>query len=148
MVVLIVLLGSWLVFRALGALGVPVLAAWSSSARYALAVMFVFTGLAHFTNKMKRELARMVPSVFPRPALVIYATGVLEFLGAAGLVLPRFRVAAAFCLIVLLIVMFPANIKAARDRLTLRGKPASALWWRAPMQLLFIGLLWWSAMRT
>jgi hypothetical protein len=52
--------------------------------------MFLFTGLAHFT-KMKHELARMVPDVFPRPLLVIYATGVLEFLGAAGLLLPRFR---------------------------------------------------------
>jgi uncharacterized membrane protein len=144
MTVLIVLFASWLGFRALGALGVRALAAWSASARYALSVMFLFTGLAHFT-KMKHELARMVPDVFPRPLLVIYATGVLEFVGAAGLLLPKFRAAASFCLIVLLIAMFPANVKAARDRLTLRGKPATALWLRAPMQLLFTGLLWWSA---
>jgi uncharacterized membrane protein len=144
MTVLIVLFASWLGFRALGALGVPALAAWSAAARYALSVMFLFTGLAHFT-KMKHELARMVPDVFPRPLLVIYATGVLEFLGAAGLLLPKFRTAASFCLIVLLIAMFPANVKAARERLTLRGKPATALRLRAPMQLLFVALLWWSA---
>jgi len=143
MTVLIVLFVSWLGFRAMGALGVPVLAAWAPSGRYALAVMFLFTGLAHFT-KMKHELARMVPSVFPRPLLVIYATGVLEFLGAAGLLLPKFRAEAAFCLIVLLVAIFLANVKAARDRLTLRGKPATALWLRAPMQVFFIGLLWWS----
>jgi hypothetical protein len=35
-------------------------------------------------------------------------------------------------------------VKAARDRLTLRGKPATGLWLRAPMQVFFIGLLWWS----
>jgi uncharacterized membrane protein len=105
--------------------------------------MFLFIGLAHFT-KMKQELARMVPRVFPHPLLVIYATGVLEFLGAAGLLLPKFQATAAFCLIVLLIAMFPANVKAARDHLMLRGKPATTLWLRAPMQLLFIGFLWWS----
>jgi uncharacterized membrane protein len=143
MTVLIVLIASWLGFRALGELGVPALAAWSTSARYALAVMFLFTSLAHFT-KMKHDLVRMVPSVFPRPLLVIYVTGVLEFLGAVGLLLPNFRAPAAFCLMVLLIAMFTANVKAARDRLVLRGKPATALWVRAPMQLLFIGLLWWS----
>jgi hypothetical protein len=59
MAVLIVLVTSWLGFRALGAAGVPTLGAWSSSGQYALAAMFVFTALAHFT-KMKHELARMV----------------------------------------------------------------------------------------
>ena len=146
MTVLIVLFASWLVFRAVGALGVPALAAWSTSVRCALATMFVFTGLAHFT-KMKHELARMVPSVFPNPLLVIHATGVLEFLGAAGLLLPKFRAPAAFCLMLLLIAMFPANVNAARDRLALRGKRATPLWLRAPMQLIFIGLLWWSTAR-
>lgn len=105
MAVLIVLLTSWLAFRAAGALGVPALAAWSSSATSALAVMFVFTGVAHCT-KMKHDLACMVPSLFPRPLLVIYVTGVLEFLGVAGLLIPRSRSAAAFCLIALLVAMF------------------------------------------
>jgi uncharacterized membrane protein len=144
MAVLIVLFVSWVAFRAVGAMGVPTLAGWSSSARYALAVMFGFTAITHFA-RTRHDLARMVPSAFPRPMLVIYATGVLEFLGAAGLLIPGFHSAAAFCLIALLVVMFPGNVKAARDHLTLRGKPATPLWFRAPMQILFIALLWWSA---
>jgi len=48
MVVLIVLLAAWVVFRAVGAAGVHVLASWQHSALYALAVMFVFTATAHF----------------------------------------------------------------------------------------------------
>ena len=140
MTVLIVLFASWVAFRALGAMGVPALARWSSSATYALAVVFVFTGCAHFT-KMKHDLARMVPRIFPRPILVIYLTGVLEFLGAGGLLIPRFRLVAACNLIALLAAMFPANVKAARDRLSLGGKTATPLWLRAPMQILFIGLL-------
>jgi uncharacterized membrane protein len=98
MLVLIVLLASWLVFRAIGAAGVHVLASGQHSALYALAVMFVFTATAHF-NKMKHDqhdLAQMIPSSFPRALLIVYITGVLELLGAAGLVLPQFRRLAAF----------------------------------------------------
>ena len=143
MVVPIVLFTSWLVFRGVGALGVGALATWRGSAVYALALMFVFTGVAHF-NKMKQDLVRMVPAMFPRPMLLIYFTGVLEFMGAVGLLLPRFRALAGICLIALLIAMFPANVNAAMKQTTLAGKPATPLRLRAPMQVVFIGLLWWS----
>jgi uncharacterized membrane protein len=144
MIVLIILFASCLVLRGIGALGVTALATWQGSACYALAVMFVFTGIAHF-NRMKHDLVRMVPAVFPRPLLLVYFTGVLEFMGAAGLLLPRLRSLAGICLIGLLIVLFPANVHAALTGATLAGKPASPLWLRTPMQALFIGLLWWSS---
>jgi uncharacterized membrane protein len=144
MAVLIILFTSWLVFRGIGALGVAAFATWQHSACYALAVMFVFTGIAHF-NKMKNDLVRMVPPLFPRPLLLVYVTGVLEFAGAAGLMLPRLRSLAGVCLIVLLILLFPANVNAAIKRMTLAGKPLTPLWLRAPMQVVFIGLLWWAS---
>jgi uncharacterized membrane protein len=143
MLVLIVLLVSWLVFRAVGAAGVHAFASWQDSARYGLVVMFVFTATAHF-NKMKHDLARMIPPYFPRPLLIVYITGVLELLGAAGLMLPQFRRLAGLCLMALLIGMFVANVNAARQGATLRGKAPTPLWLRAPMQVLFIVLLWWS----
>lgn len=143
MVVLIVLLASWLVFRGIGAAGVQTLATWQDSARYALALMFVFTATAHF-NKMKHDLARMIPGYFPRPLLIVYITGVLELLGAAGLVLPLFRRLAGICLIALLVGMFIANVNAAVRGVTLRGKTATPLSLRTPMQILFVALLWWS----
>ena len=143
MLVLIVLLVSWAAFRGIGAAGVRALSSWHDSARYALAVMFIFTATAHF-NKMKHDLARMIPAFFPRPLLLVYVTGVLELLGAAGLLLPQFWKIAGICLIALLVGMFVANINAAQKGVTLRGKPATALWLRAPMQAFFIALLWWS----
>ena len=143
MLVLIVLLTAWFVFRGVGAAGLHALASWQDSARYALVVMFVFTASAHF-NKMKHDLARMIPASFPRPLLIVYITGVLELLGAAGLMLPQLRRLAGICLIALLIGMFVANIKAAQKGITLRGKPATPLWLRTPMQILFVALLWWS----
>lgn len=143
MIVLAVLFGSWLILRGIGVLGVTALATWHDSVRYALAVMFVFTAVAHF-NKMRRDLAQMIPSFFPQPMLIVYITGVGEFLGAAGLLIPRFRFLAGICLILLLIGMFTANLNAALKGLTLRGRPVTPLWLRTPMQILFIGLIWWA----
>jgi uncharacterized membrane protein len=141
--VLIVLFGSWLIFRGIGALGVPALATWQDSARYALATMFVFTGVGHFT-KLRHDFARMVPRMFPSPMALVYITGVLELLGAAGLLLPKFRAVAGLCLIALLVAMFPANMRAAFNHMEVAGRAATPLWLRAPIQLLFIGLLLWS----
>ena len=146
MAVLIVLVVSWLVFRLIGALGVAALDSWHDSARCAFAVMFLFSAVAHF-NRMKHDLARMIPDLFPKPLWIVYITGVLEAAGAVGLILPRFHSLAAFCLIALLAAMFLANVHAARTGVTLRGKPVTLLWIRTPMQLLFILLLWWTASR-
>lgn len=144
MTVLLLLLGTWLILRGIGALGVTSLATWHDSVRYALAIMFVFTGMAHF-NKTRHDLARMIPSFFPQPMLIVYVTGVCEFLGAAGLLIPRFRAVAGICLILLLVGMFTANANAGMKKLTLRGKPVTPLWLRTPMQVLFIGLIWWAS---
>lgn len=146
MIVLIVLFASWLILRGLGALWVEPLATWHDSARWALAVMFVFTATAHF-NKMKHDLAQMIPAFFPQRLALVYVTGILELLGAAGLLISRFQSLAGDCLIALLIGMFVANVNAAQKGVTLRGKPATPLWQRTPMQILFIALLWWSTRR-
>jgi uncharacterized membrane protein len=75
------LLASLLVFRALGALGVEPLSDWRNAAACTLALVFLFTASAHFTST-KKDLIAMVPSVFPRPELLVSATGVLEVLSA------------------------------------------------------------------
>ncbi len=129
--------------RALGALGVAPLASWQGTARYALALMFVFTGAAHFTRK-RESLVRMVPGWMPLPGLAVTATGLLQFLGAAGLLVPALAPLAGRGLALLLIALFPANVHAARAGIDLDGKPATPLLFRAPVQLLFIGLLLWA----
>lgn len=42
---------------------------------------------------------------------------------------------AGICLVLLLVALFPANVYAAMNGVTLGGEPASALWWGAPLQL-------------
>ena len=141
----IVLLISLLVFRGLGALSVPLFLTWHDSALWALSVMVLFTASAHFTS-LKEDLIKMVPPSFPSPRLLVFITGILEILGAVGLLIPQVRTAAGTCLALLFVAMFPANINAALGQVPLRGRPATPLWLRVPMQLLFIALALWAAL--
>jgi len=143
MVVLAVLLIFLLLFRGIGALGIAALSSWKTATNCALAVMFTLTASAHFT-RARYDLASMVPKSLPSPMSIIYFSGVCELAGALGILLTQFRSLAGICLVALMIAMFPANVKAAQDGLTLRGKPATPLRLRLPMQILFIGLTWWS----
>ncbi|HVT17983.1 MAG TPA: DoxX family protein [Thermoanaerobaculia bacterium] len=120
MLVLMVLLAAWVCFRGAGALGVEAFASWPAAARWALAVMLLFTASAHFTS-MREDLVRMVPSWVPWPRAVVYFTGACEVLGAVGLLVPAVRGYAGIALIVFFIAVFPANVRAARDEVSLRG---------------------------
>jgi uncharacterized membrane protein len=145
MITLIVLFVSLLVFRGLGVLGVPLFLTWHDAALWALSVMVLFTASAHFTS-MKEDLIKMVPSFFPAPRQIVFATGLLEVAGAGGLLIPPLRTAAGICLALLFVAMFPANINAALRQVPLRGRPATPLWLRLPMQVLFIALAVWTAL--
>ena len=145
MIPLLVLFVSLLVFRGLGFLGVPLFLTWHDSALWALSVMVLFTASAHFTA-LKEDLIKMVPKPFPCPRQIVFVTGILEILGAIGLLIPQVRTAAGICLALLFVAMFPANIKAALGQVPLRGRPATPLWLRLPMQVLFVALAVWSAL--
>ena len=143
MLVLVILVASILVFRGFGFAGAPAFASWSADVRDGLAVMLLFTGSAHFTP-VKEDLIRMTPQWVPRPRAMVFFTGLCELAGAIGLVVPETRRAAGIALILFFIAVLPANIHAARAKVTLRGRPATPLWLRLPMQILFIVLAWWS----
>jgi uncharacterized membrane protein len=136
----IVLMASFAVLRLAGFLGVAALDNWSLPLRIALCLMFLLAASAHW-GRGRRDFIRMVPPRFPFPAMIITITGVLEILGAIGLLIPITTRAAAACLAILLVAMFPANIRAARERLTILGRPAPGLVLRSLIQLMFIGAL-------
>ena len=143
MIVLAVLFGSFIVFRLLGFLGVSLFQTWHESMIYALALMFCFTAISHF-GRLRRDLERMVPPWVPKPGLAVWVTGILEFLGAIGLIVPSTRTLAGVCLILFLVAVFPANIYAAKTGATLGDRPVTPLGVRGPMQLLFILLIFWA----
>src|SRR6201988_755224 len=114
MIVIASLVLGTLAARLIGWLGVDYIDSWPQAVAVALAVMFVMTGVAHFVPAMRRDMIAIVPPRLPAPGLLVTITGVLELLGAAGLLYPPTRVAAAVCLFVLMLAVFPANVYAAR----------------------------------
>ena len=100
--------------------------------------MFVVTGIAHFVNPLRRDLIAIVPPRLPAPGLLVTATGVLELLGAAGLLYPPTRAAAAVALGVMMLAMFPANVYASR-----MPSPPKSMTTQLPLrtieQIVFVG---------
>jgi uncharacterized membrane protein len=114
MAVLLTLVLGTLSTRLVGWLGVDYVDSWPNALAVGLAAMFVMTGIAHFVNPLRRDMIAIVPPRLPAPGLLVTVTGVLELLGAVGLLYPPTRVAAGACLFVLMVVMFPANVYASR----------------------------------
>jgi uncharacterized membrane protein len=135
---LILLVASFLLLRVAGALGVRALAGWVIPARLAVASMFLLTASAHFGSR-RPDLVRMVPPGLGDPELLVTLTGIAELLGAAALLVPRTSRLAAVALALLLVALFPANVRAAREGLTIGGVPATPLVPRAILQVVFIG---------
>ena len=111
---LIALLVATIAARSIGGLGVGYVNSWTAALAVGLAAMFVLTGFSHFALPLRRDLIAIVPPRLPAPGLLVTITGLLELLGAAGLLLPATRAAAAVCLLLLMLAMFPANVYAAR----------------------------------
>lgn len=113
------------------------LVGWWAALRFGLAAMFLLTASAHW-GKRRADLIRMVPPRLPRPDLLVTFTGLCELAGAAGLLAPRLAPAAATGLALLLVAVFPANIRAARTSIAIAGRPATPLPARAAIQLAFL----------
>jgi uncharacterized membrane protein len=95
------------------------------------------SGVLHFTRTAL--MASIIPPFFPyRPQLVLL-TGVLEFAGAVGLLLPAFTRVASACLAVFMIAIFPANVHAAGQ--TVGGLHMPSVPVRLAMQVVYILLL-------
>ncbi len=141
---LIVMLIAWTIARVAGVAGMLPQATSSAGALvFAFAAMFMFTAASHFHPRTRPDLIRMVPASLPAPAFLVTATGLLELLGAIGLLVPRTQGAAAYALALLLVALFPANVHAARAGIVIAGRRAMALAWRLPLQLFWIaGLVW------
>jgi uncharacterized membrane protein len=114
MAVIVSLVLGTLAARLIGWLGVDYVDSWPQAIAVGLAVMFVMTGVAHFVPAMRRDMIAIVPPGLPAAGWLVTITGVLELVGAAGLLYPPTRVAAAACLFILMLAMFPANVYAAR----------------------------------
>lgn len=121
------------------------------AARTAMSAMLIFTAFGHFA--FTRGMSMMLPQFVPFKTQIIYLTGLLEILFAVGLFLPTFHMVTAVSLIIFLILILPANIYAAIKNLeyqkgTYDGNGPKYLWFRIPLQLLFIVWVYFSAIQN
>ena len=99
---------------------------------------FMLAGAMHFvTPKVYR---RIVPPYLPAPTTMVYASGVAEIAGGAGLMLPRHRRWAGWWLIATLAAIFPANVHMALHADEFPQVPGgrAGLWARLPFQGVFV----------
>jgi uncharacterized membrane protein len=112
--------------------------------RVALSAMLVVTATAHFASP--EALAAMIPPQLPAPVAIVYATGVAEVAFAVLLLLPVTATPAlGWVLVGFFVAVLPANIYSAVHEVGLGGHGAGYLWFRVPLQFLFIA---WAATVT
>ena len=111
------------------------------SARIAMSIMLVFTAVGHFA--FTKGMSMMIPKFIPFKESFVYLTGMFEILLAIGLLITKFKTISGYALIIFLLLMLPANIYASVNNVnlqkgTLDGNGITYLWFRIPLQILFI----------
>jgi uncharacterized membrane protein len=106
----------------------------------------MFTGAMHF--KAERFFTAIVPKSLPNPKALVYVSGVAEFAGGVGVLIPRTRRLAGKGLIALLVAVFPANVNMAVNAERFKRFPAWSLWARLPLQYAAIAAVRRATQRT
>jgi uncharacterized membrane protein len=121
------------------------------AARIAMAAMLLFTALGHFM--FTRGMVMMLPGFIPFRTGMVYLTGIIEIGAAIGLLAPGLRVLTGWFLIAFFVLLLPANIYAAMNKVNIGkgsfdGDGVNYLWFRVPLQILFIAWVYFCAIRS
>ena len=109
---------------------------------YGIAALFVAAGTNHFINA--DVYRQMMPPYLPAHDLLIMLSGALEVAGGLAVLVARWRQAAGWFLIALMVAVFPANLHMAMEPAAWPDIPAWALWARLPLQGVLILWAWWA----
>lgn len=112
----------------------------------AMCSMLCFTAIGHFV--FSKGMSMIIPPFVPFKVGLVYLTGVLEIVLAVGLLFASTRSFTGYLLILFFILISPANIYAATKHIniekgTFTGPGTSYLWFRIPLQLMFIGWVYY-----
>jgi uncharacterized membrane protein len=116
-----------------------------SRKNFGLAIVFAwFMGgsITHFTNP--QFFVSIMPPYIGYHLELVYISGVFEIIGAIGILIPRFRKWAGNGLILLVILVSPANVHMWLNPDLFPDVPEVFLSLRLVIQLLLLGLIWWS----
>jgi uncharacterized membrane protein len=107
-----------------------------------VALFFLIGGIAHFVVMDFFVLA--MPDYLGYHKELVIISGIFELLGAIGILIPGTRLLAAYCLIALVIAVYPANIHMALHPERYAEISALFLYIRLPFQFLFVWFIWWA----
>jgi uncharacterized membrane protein len=115
-----------------------------------MSAMLLFTAVGHFA--FTKGMAMMLPPFIPYKTEIVYLTGIIEIAAAVGLLIPNLREITAWLLIAFFVLILPANIYAAVKQIdyqkaTFEGNGLTYLWFRVPLQILFIIWTYLSAIK-
>ncbi len=110
-------------------------------ARLLVFAWFFIGGIMHFARP--HLFLRIVPPYIPYALATVYISGAFELLGAIGLWVKTTRSLAGYGLMLLTVVVTPANIYMLQHADVFSEVPRWALLARLPFQLLLIWLIWW-----
>ena len=108
--------------------------------RIAISLLFCTMGVLHFVSP--DAFLKVMPPVFPAPYALVLISGVFEFLGGAGVLIPRLRRAAGLGLIALLIAVYPVNIYMFWRQVQTHAWDLTSTGLMVPLPLQFV-LIWW-----
>ena len=103
------------------------------------AVAFIAGGVNHFVNP--KLYLSIMPPYLPWHGFLVAASGVAEVIFGVLLLFPQTQSFAAWGLVALLILVFPANLHMALNAESYRAIPNVVLWLRLPLQF---GLIAWA----
>ena len=112
----------------------------------AMSMMLLFTAIGHFAYS--KGMSMMLPRIIPFKKAIVYITGFIEIAAAIGLLIPELRHITSILLIIFFIAILPANIYAAIHKVDFQkgtndGNDKNYLWFRIPLQVFFIGWVWY-----
>lgn len=107
-----------------------------------IALFFTGGGIAHFA--LMDFFVQAMPDYLGYHKELVIISGIFELLGAAGILLPQTRLLAGYCLIALVIAVYPANIHMALHPEQYPDIPELFLYIRLPFQFLFVWFIWWA----
>lgn len=118
-----------------------------NAAAFGLGLLFIFTGVGHFVQT--GPMAQMLPEFVPSRVALVYLTGILEFVIAAGFFVPATRRIAGWGAAAVLVLFFPANIYAAFAHVPVGGHAWGPVYLliRAPLQAAIVAWAWWFTLR-
>jgi uncharacterized membrane protein len=113
--------------------------------RLLLAALFLFAGTVHLLNP--RLFLPIMPPWIPFHVPCIVVSGICEWAGGVGLLIPdaRIQFAAGWGLLLLLLAVFPANLYMATAQIRIHGMPSHPwmTWARLPLQpVIMLGVSW------